>query len=187
MRLELELLDADADPVLAGLRQDVNEMSRLVDEYLGFARGEGRETAEPTDLGPVLESMRQRAERKGVALEIELARPIVLPLRPTAFHRCLGNLVDNACRYGDWVGISARENDATVEIAVEDDGPGIPEPFRDKVFEPFFRLDGQPVEADTGSGLGLTIARDVALAHGGDLRLDRSGRGGLKAVLRLPA
>jgi two-component system osmolarity sensor histidine kinase EnvZ len=187
MRLELELLDADADPVLAGLRQDVGEMSRLVDEYLGFARGESRETAEPTDLGPVLESMRQRAERSGVALEIALDGPIVVPLRPTAFHRCLGNLVDNACHYGRWVGISARQGEDNVEIAIEDDGPGIPEPFREKVFEPFFRLDGQRADAGVGTGLGLTIARDVALAHGGDLQLDQSRKGGLKALLRLPA
>lgn len=187
MRLELELLRADDDPVLAGLRQDVSEMSKLVDTYLSFARGEGREAVEPTDLGPILESMRQRAERNGVALEIAMSRPIVLPLRPTAFHRCLGNLVDNACRYARWIGISAQQADEMVEIAIEDDGPGIPEPYRDKVFEPFFRLDAQRTADDEGTGLGLTIARDVVLAHGGDLKLDQSCKGGLKALLRMPA
>ena len=99
MQLELELLGTDENPVLAGLRQDVREMSKLVDEYLNFARGAGREAVEPTDLEPILKSMRQRAERSGVTLDIDLDRPIVLPLRPTAFHRCLGNLADNACRY----------------------------------------------------------------------------------------
>jgi two-component system osmolarity sensor histidine kinase EnvZ len=187
MRLELELLPGEDDPVLAGLRQDVAEMSKLVDEYLSFARGEGREVAEPTDLEPILESMRSRAERNGVALEIALDRPIVLPLRPTAFHRCLGNLVDNACRYARWIGISAKQSEETVEIAIEDDGPGIPEAYRDKVFEPFFRLDEDPGHESGGTGLGLTIARDVVLAHGGDLKLDRSCKGGLKALLRMPA
>jgi two-component system osmolarity sensor histidine kinase EnvZ len=189
MRLELELLGANDDPVLTGLRQDVAEMTKLVEEYLSFARGEGREVAEPTDLRPILESMRSRAERSGVALEIAMAQPtIVLPLRPTAFHRCLGNLVDNACRYGRWIGISARQDDGLVEIAVEDDGPGIPETYREKVFEPFFRLGTPRAPApDGGTGLGLTIARDVVLAHGGDLTLDRSRRGGLKALLRMPA
>ena len=98
----------EQDPVLSGLRQDVGEMSKLVEEYLGFARGEGREQVEPTELEPVLESMRQRAERSGVTLDIAMERPVVLPLRPTAFHRCLGNLVDNACRYAHWIGISVR-------------------------------------------------------------------------------
>jgi two-component system osmolarity sensor histidine kinase EnvZ len=184
MKLELELMGSDDDPVLAGLRQDVEEMSKLVEVYLGFARGEGRESVEPTDLAPILESMRQRAERNGVALEIRLDRPIVLPLRPTAFHRCLSNLVDNACRYARWIGISAERTEEGVEIAIEDDGPGIPEAYREKVFEPFFRIEEG---SDGGTGLGLTIARDVILGHGGDMRLDQSCRGGLKALLRMPA
>jgi two-component system osmolarity sensor histidine kinase EnvZ len=187
MKLELELLGEDDDPVLAGLRQDVGEMSKLVEEYLGFARGEGREQVEPTDLEPILESMRQRAERSGIDLDITMDRPVVLPLRPTAFHRCLGNLVDNACRYAKWIGISVRQKDEMVEIAVDDDGPGIPEAYREKVFEPFVRLDEQPGGDSGGTGLGLTIARDVVLSHGGDLRLDRSRRGGLRAILRMPA
>jgi two-component system osmolarity sensor histidine kinase EnvZ len=187
MKLELELLGSAEDPVLAGLGQDVEEMSKLVGVYLDFARGEGRESVEPTDLGPLLDSMRQRAERCGVALEIAMDGPIVLPLRPTAFHRCLSNLVDNACRYGRWIGISARRGEEMVEIDIEDDGPGIPETYREKVFEPFFRLDEQRPGDGEGTGLGLTIARDVILSHGGDLRLDRSRRGGLKAHLRLPA
>jgi two-component system osmolarity sensor histidine kinase EnvZ len=187
MKLELELLGSDDDPVMAGLRQDVGEMSKLVEEYLGFARGEGRESVEPTDLGPILESMQQRAERSGVALEIAMDRPVVLPLRPTAFHRCLANLVDNACRYARWIGISVRQRNEMVEIAVEDDGPGIPEAYREKVFDPFVRLDEQRAGEGGGTGLGLTIARDVVLAHGGDLRLDESRRGGLRALLRVPA
>jgi two-component system osmolarity sensor histidine kinase EnvZ len=131
--------------------------------------------------------MRQRAERRGVTLDIAMERPVVLPLRPTAFHRCLGNLVDNACRYARWIGISVRQREDLVEIAVEDDGPGIPEAMREKVLEPFVRLDPQLDGESGGTGLGLTIARDVVLAHGGDLRLDRSRRGGLKAILRMPA
>ena len=115
-------------------------------------------------------------------------RPVVLPLRPTAFHRCLGNLVDNACRYAKWIGISVRQKDEMVEIAVDDDGPGIPEAYREKVFEPVRPPRRAARRARTAApGSGLTIARDVVLAHGGDLRLDQSRRGGLRAVLRMPA
>jgi two-component system osmolarity sensor histidine kinase EnvZ len=188
MQLELELLgDADGQ-VLAGLRQDVQEMARLVEEYLRFARDEGREAVTPTELQPILESMRQRAERGGVRLEITMEKPLVLPLRASAFHRCLSNLVDNACRHAHWIGIFVRQREDLVEIAVEDDGPGIPEAYREKVLEPFVRLDGPASGSDNGgTGLGLTIVRDVVLAHGGDLRLGESRRGGLKALLRLPA
>ena len=81
MRLELELVGPEQDPALSGLRKDVGEMSKLVEEYLGFARGEGRESVEPTELRPILDSMRQRAERNGVALEISMDRSVVLPPR----------------------------------------------------------------------------------------------------------
>ncbi len=186
MRLGLELLGPGSDPGLADLRADVEEMAKLVESYLAFARGEGQEAAEPTALRPILEGMRERAERNGVALEISMDRPVILQLRPLAFRRCLANLVDNACRYGDWIGITVRRKEEFVEIAVEDDGPGIPEGFRDKVLQPFFRLD-ESRGKDAGTGLGLTIARDVVLGHGGDLRLDRSSRGGLRALMLLPA
>ena len=187
MKLALELAGAEADPALGELRADVDEMAKLVESYLAFARGEGREAVEPTELMPILDGMRERAERSGVALEISMERPpVTLPLRPLAFRRCLANLVDNACRYAGWIGVTVRRREEFVEIAVEDDGPGIPEAFREKVLEPFFRLD-ETTGPEAGTGLGLTIARDVVLGHGGDLKLDRSSRGGLKALLRMPA
>jgi two-component system osmolarity sensor histidine kinase EnvZ len=187
MKLALELAGAEADPALGELRADVDEMAKLVESYLAFARGEGREAVEPTELMPILDGMRERAERSGVALEISMERPpVTLPLRPLAFRRCLANLVDNACRYAGWIGVTVRRREEFVEIAVEDDGPGIPETLREKVLEPFFRLD-ETTGPEAGTGLGLTIARDVVLGHGGDLKLDRSSRGGLKALLRMPA
>ncbi len=185
MRLGLELMGAD-DPGFADLRTDLEEMTKLVESYLAFARGEGREAVEPTALRPILESMRERAERSGVALEISMEKPVILPLRPLAFRRCLANLVDNACRYGRWIGISVRRRDEFIEIAVEDDGPGIPEAYREKVLQPFFRLDERS-GPNAGTGLGLTIARDVVLGHGGDLKLDKGARGGLRALMLLPA
>ena len=187
MRLALELAGAEDDPALGELRTDVDEMAKLVESYLAFARGEGREAVEPTPLMPILDGMRERAERSGVPLEISMERPVTLPLRPLAFRRCLANLVDNACRYAGWIGVTVRWREDFVEIAVEDDGPGIPEAFRERVLEPFFRLDKGRGGQDGGTGLGLTIARDVVLGHGGDLKLDRSSRGGLRALLRMPA
>jgi two-component system osmolarity sensor histidine kinase EnvZ len=187
MKLELELIGGDgSDPVAAGLRADVEEMQELVESYLAFARGEGREVIEPTPLQPILEAMRERAERSGVTLEIKSAQPITLPLRPLAFRRCLANLVDNACRYARWVGITATRRGHHVEIAVEDDGPGIPQERREAILQPFTRLDRSRSRQTGGFGLGMAIARDVVLGHGGDMVLGQSSRGGLKALLRLP-
>jgi two-component system osmolarity sensor histidine kinase EnvZ len=187
MKLELELIGGDgSEPVAAGLRADVEEMQELVESYLAFARGEGREVIEPTPLQPILEAMRERAERSGVTLEIRSAQPITLPLRPLAFRRCLANLVDNACRYAHWVGITATRRGHHVEIAVEDDGPGIPQERREAILQPFTRLDRSRSRQRGGFGLGMAIARDVVLGHGGDMVLGQSSRGGLKALLRLP-
>ena len=164
MQLELELLGQGDDPVLAGLRQDVGEMSKLVEEYLGFARGEGREVVEPTDLEPILESMRQRARPQrrrprhfdGPAGGAAAAADRVSPLPGQPGRQCLP-----LCQMDRHLG---QAEDEMVEIAVDDDGPGIPEAFREKVFEPFVRLEGQPEGDNGGTGLGLTIARDVVLS-----------------------
>lgn len=186
MKLELELIEEQNDGVVADLRADVEEMAQLVEAYLSFARGEGREAIEMTQLRPVLESMKERAERVGHTTELQLEGELSLPVRPLAFRRCLANLVDNACRYGHWVGISARRRHGHVEIVVEDDGPGIPAEKRDAVLQPFVRLDSSRSKEKGGLGLGLTIARDVILGHGGELSLGESSRGGLRALVRLP-
>ena len=100
--------------------------------------------------------------------------------------RCLTNLVDNALKAGRHVSVSLSRQDRYAEIAVEDDGPGIPESRREEAFRPFHRLDEGRNLQTGGSGLGLAIARDIARAHGGDILLDKSSLGGLKATIRLP-
>ena len=163
-----------------------DELRRLVEAYLAFARGDGREAVEVTPLGPLLEGIQQRAERAGAKVELQIDEPIEVALRPVAFRRCLANLVDNACRHARSIWISARRTADQVEISVEDDGPGIPEPYLEQVVQPFFRLDTSRSRETGGLGLGLTIARDVALGHGGDLLLGSSAHGGLRALVRLP-
>ncbi len=186
MKLELELLGDEAGPVVAGLRADVAEMVQLVEDYLSFVRGEGSESVERVPLAPIVEAMRERAQRSGVAAEIAVPSDLIVPVRPLAFRRCLANLVDNACRHAKWVRIRAECDERHVAIAVEDDGPGIPAAQRERVFQPFVRLDQSRSRATGGVGLGLTIARDIVLGHGGEIRLDTSSRGGLAVLVRLP-
>lgn len=185
MRLQLALLGDSADT--DELKADIAEMERMLNGYLAFARGEGTEQPEETDLSALLEDVVANARREsGAPVELVAEPGMVVSLRPDAFRRCLANLVANAQRYARRVAITAGHRDGAVEIAVDDDGPGIPEDMREEVFRPFFRLDPSRNPETGGIGLGLTIARDVVRGHGGDLILDESPLGGLRAKLRLP-
>ena len=188
MKLELEMLgEARVAPgQLDDLRADVEEMARVVDGYLDFARGEGQESIVATDLGPLLEDIAERAGTPRTRIEVELETPITLPLRPVAMRRCLSNLIQNAVRYGTVVRIRAATKDHQVWLAIDDDGPGIPESQREAVFRPFYRLDASRRPTTGGVGLGLTIARDIVLGHGGDIELTDAPEGGLRVLIRLP-
>ncbi len=184
MKLQLALLGDGPDA--ADLKADVAEMEKMVDGYLAFARGEGAEQPVPTDLAQLLGDVVNGAVRDGAAIELEAPAGLMVALRPDAFRRCLANLIANAQRYADRIAVAARRSGQTVEITVDDDGPGIPADRREEAFKPFFRLEGSRNPATGGIGLGLTIARDVARGHGGDLVLETSPLGGLRALVRLP-
>ena len=189
MRLELEMLaggqaqEADLD----GLRADVDEMVNVVDGYLAFARGEGQEAIVATDLGELLHEVAERAGGGQTPVEVEVESPIILPLRPIAMRRCLTNLVQNAGRHAQWIGIRVAAQGDQVWIAVDDDGPGIPADQREAAFKAFYRLEGSRNPSTGGVGLGLTIARDIVLGHGGDIELTEAPEGGLRVLVRLPS
>jgi two-component system osmolarity sensor histidine kinase EnvZ len=184
MKLALELMDGGS--AAAGLKSDVAEMERLVNLYLDFARGEGTETPVDTDIALLLEDLVAAARREGTPLALDRPAGLVLLVRPNALRRCLANLIANACRYGQHVWLSSVPVEDGVDILIDDDGPGIPVAERDRVFQPFIRLDASRNPSTGGIGLGLTIARDVARSHGGDVRLETSPHGGLRARIHLP-
>ena len=184
-RKQLELL-GDREGV-ADLKGDVEEMEYMLEGYLAFARGEGSETPRPTSLTALLGDVVAQARRKGGdAIDLHTEGEITVPIRPAAMKRCVTNLIDNALRYADHVSVRAGQRGDSIEITVDDDGPGIPEDRRDDVFKPFFRLESSRNPVTGGVGLGLTIARDVLRGHGGDIELGASPSGGLRARLRLP-
>ncbi|HYM74107.1 MAG TPA: ATP-binding protein [Stellaceae bacterium] len=184
MKLALELVGDN--PAIAELKSDVVDMERLVHLYLDFARGEGTEIAVETDIAPLIEDLAAAARREGKTVSLDQPAELVIPVRPNALRRCLSNLLANGARYGSQVWLTSRAIGDGVEIFVDDDGPGIPPHERDHVFLPFIRLDSSRNPSTGGVGLGLTIARDVARSHGGDVRLETSPRGGLRARIHLP-
>ena len=172
----------------ASMRDDIAEMEHMLDEYLAFARGEGGEEAQITELGELVRDAAAAAARarQRDAIPVAAPGPVAVSVRRAGLRRVLANLLDNALKHGRQVTVTLAQRGPAVEIAVEDDGPGIPESRREEAFRPFHRLDEGRNLQTGGSGLGLAISRDIARAHGGDIVLGSSALGGLKATIRLP-
>ena len=189
MRLAVEMLDESPDR--DDLVRDITEMERMLGEFLEFARGGVGETTAEADPLALLETAAANARRGGAEVAVGLSPdsrpPEPVLLRPGAIGRALGNLLSNAGRYGVHVEATLRLGRTFVEWAIEDDGPGIPEDQRETAFRPFSRLDeARNQDKGGGVGLGLAIALDIARAHGGDVTLSKSSRGGLRARIALP-
>lgn len=185
MKLQLAMMKPQAG--LDELMTDVAEMEHMVEGFLAFARGEGGEASENVDLIDFIETLVADARRSSHReIQLNISGTCPMTLRPQAMRRCLGNLITNGLRFGTKVQLVLDEAETAVFIHVDDDGPGIPKDKRDEVLRPFVRLD-ESRNLDTGGvGLGLTIARDIAHAHGGELMLNDSPLGGLRATVRLP-
>jgi len=182
MRLALAMLPPQRELAddLAEITADVEEMERMIEGYLAFARGEGSEQAEAANLSEILQEVAAGARRSGAAIELDVPAELTLKLRVGAVRRALTNLVDNARRHAHRVVLAAMPGTRVVQVTVDDDGPGIPPERRESVFRPF------ESDAAGGTGLGLTIARDIVRAHGGEIVLEDSPLGGLRARIRLP-
>lgn len=195
MRLGLSLIDGDE---AEDLRRDVDEMSRMIDGFLDFARGDAGDALETVDVVALVGQAVADAARAGQAVTmgpVEMegagggggqgADPV--PLRPLAIRRALDNLIGNALRHASRAEVSVVVGQKRVRITVEDDGPGIPADQRSEAMRPFTRLDpARNQDLGSGVGLGLAIVSDIARGHGGQLRLTDSARlGGLRADLIL--
>lgn len=185
-RFKLSLALMDENEETDEMKRDVEEMQRMLEAYLAFARGDASEPATPIDMREFLDDLKSDAERQGQALDVEFKGDPVVRVRPDAFRRCLGNLVGNAQRHAGRVAIDGLRDNRFLTIHVDDDGPGIPEQSRMDVFRPFVRLDEARNQDAGGTGLGLSIARDIARSHGGDITLSDSPLGGLRATVRIP-
>ena len=185
-RFKLELALIDESPETEAMKKDVDEMARMLEAYLAFARGDLGEPSAPTDMAEFLEELKVDAERHGHKASVVFHGPPIVTVRPAAFKRCLANLVSNAARFAPSIAITGHSDHRYLTVTVDDDGPGIPPELREDVFKPFLRLDDARNQDEGGTGLGLAIARDIARSHGGDIMLGDSPLGGLRAIVRVP-
>ncbi|WP_457938487.1 ATP-binding protein [Mesorhizobium sp. 10J20-29] len=186
-RFKLQLALSGSKVDTEALDHDIDDMQSMLEGYLAFARGEAAEDAGRFDLAGYFEKLAEEARLRKRKLTTALSGDPEIHVRPNAFERLLANVAGNAMRYARTIRVEAVHARGSLTVTVDDDGPGIPAESREDVFKPFVRLD-QARNLDTsGTGLGLAIARDIALSHGGEIRLDDSPLGGLRVVIRVPA
>lgn len=185
LRLRAELL-GDGE-LRSRFTRDLDEMESMVASTLDFLRGlETGEAIKPVDVMALLESLQADFAEMGGSVRVEGRAASPYPARPQALKRCLHNLLENAIKYGSSASVAVADDAAHLVIRIRDEGPGLHPDELEKVFEPFYRGESSRSRETGGTGLGLTIARSVAEAHGGRIELRNREAGGLEAALILP-
>jgi two-component system osmolarity sensor histidine kinase EnvZ len=185
LRLGLEMSGADSQ-LKDGMTADIEEMDRIINQFLDFARTDGGEVSQHADLAAIAAEVAEHYRRHGRSVATDIASVPELPLQTMAMRRVVLNLVDNALRYGEKdVGITLRAEGRTVVLEVKDRGPGIPAAEVERLKQPFTRLEVARSDKG-GAGLGLAIVERVVRAHSGSLGLLPRPGGGLIAEIRLP-
>lgn len=165
----------------------IAEMDSMIAATLQFARDEATgEQRRRTDLAALLASVVDDFADGGLPVSMESAQPVIYACQPNALKRALTNLLDNAVKYGKQARAAIRLIPGAIEITIDDDGPGIPEPELTRVFQPFYRVEGSRSRETGGIGLGLAIALSVVQEQGGELTLSNRPEGGLRACVWLP-
>ena len=184
LKLQLEMLSDDKTNI--ELLSDVNEMQKMLENYLDFAEDVTREKAIKTDLKQMIKEIinSESIENKVIEFNVKNDKPIFFECRAIAMKRCITNLLNNACSYGDDIKVALEKKKDVIDISIEDNGPGIDKIDYDKAIKPFIRLDSSRNQNIPGSGLGLSISQDITSNHGGKLIMSRSNLGGLKVQLK---
>ena len=184
LKLQLEMLSDDKTNI--ELLSDVNEMQKMLENYLDFAEDVTREKAIKTDLKQMIKEIinSESIENKVIEFNVKNDKPIFFECRAIAMKRCITNLLNNACSYGDDIRVALEKKKDVIDISIEDNGPGIDKTDYDKAIKPFIRLDSSRNQNIPGSGLGLSISQDITSNHGGKLIMSRSNLGGLKVQLK---
>jgi len=185
LRLRAELLEDEGQR--QRFEQDLKEMEAMVSESLNFMRGlEGSLNRQPVDLMALLEGLQADHAEMGHSVEIEGQTAAPFFGDAALLKRCLNNLIDNAIRYGQGAKVMVDDRAESMNLRIQDEGPGIPELEREKVFEPFYRIEVSRSRDTGGTGLGLSIARSIVERHNGTITLQNRLSGGLEVVVNLP-
>ena len=183
-RLKLQLSFLKQQDLAKKMSGDIEEMERMLNEYLEFSRYQKNEETEMANLNDVIKKIVEKYENREINVSLE--ENLKINMRLNSFKRCLINLIDNGLAYGKKVEIFAKKTVNNIIIFVDDNGPGIPEKEHQNVMKPFYRIDKSRSQNKSGVGLGLSIANDIIRAHGGNISLEKSPLNGLRVKISLP-
>ena len=166
------------------LTEDINEMEKMLNEYLQFTSSSYLEKDEKFNLSEVIEKIVEKYNNKNISKN--LFEKVYINGRKNLIQRSINNLIDNAIKYGDKVNVELSKSNNNLFIKIEDNGPGIPEKEYDNVFKPFYKINKSRADSKSSVGLGLSIASDIIRSHGGNIKLEKSKMDGLRVKIFLP-
>ena len=183
-RLKLQLAFLKDKEIEKKMQIDIDEMEKMLNEYLQFSRSQFNETTETFEINMLINELISRYEGEKISFFHE--EKIYFNGRINSLKRCFSNLINNALKYGDEINISLKKSLNNIILFVDDNGPGIPNNEKENVLKPFYKIDKSRNETKSGVGLGLSIASDIIRSHGGNLSLMESPQKGLRVKISLP-
>jgi len=183
-RIKLQLTMIKDNTLSKKISDDVDEMEKMLNEYLQFASSGSKEKTETFDLSELVENIINKYENTNILKDFK--KRIYFNGRKNLIQRCINNLIDNAIKYGDHVIVELNKNNNNLFIKIEDNGPGIPEREYENVFKPFYKINKSRADSKSSVGLGLSIASDIVRSHGGNIKLEKSSLNGLGVKIFLP-
>ncbi len=183
-RMKLQVAFIKEKELADKLSEDINEMEKMLNEYLQFTKSSFQEKDEMFNLTELLVEITKKYSKQDIS--INLMPEVFLNGRKNLIKRCINNLIDNAIKYGEKVNVELNKSNQNLFIRIEDNGPGIPENEYENVFKPFYKINKGRADSKSSVGLGLSIASDIVRSHGGNIKLEKSKMNGLGVKIFLP-
>jgi len=183
LKLQIELLNKNKK--LDSLKEEIHEMEKMINEYLDFASNQHSQIFEKFNITQLIENLIEKSFKKNI--KIISPKNLIFTGRKNLIRRCIANIINNSQKYAENILITCKKIKNTTQITIDDDGPGIADEHKDKVFRPFYRIDKSRSFKDSNFGLGLSIVEDIVNSHGGNVKLFNNPKGkGLRVLLSFP-
>ena len=183
-RIKLQLAMIKDKDLSKRLSEDVDEMEKMLNEYLQFASTEAKDKTETFDLSELVKNINNKYENPNIINDFD--SQIYFNGRKNLIQRCINNLIDNSLKYGKKIVVKIKKQNSNIIISIDDDGPGIPKSEYQDIIKPFYKIDKSRSDSKSSVGLGLTISSDIVKSHGGDINFEKSKLGGLQVKISLP-